>query len=67
MGAKFLTLELDEIDDGAAIQKALGELTEVTTVPNIFIGGESIGGNDKLQALKMQGDLSSRLKEAGAL
>jgi glutaredoxin 3 len=53
------------IDDGAAIQDALQEITNQRSVPNIFIGQKHIGGNSDLQAKKSQ--LPELLKEAGAL
>jgi len=64
-GAKFYAIELDQVDDGSAMQSALGEMTGQTTVPNIFIAQKHIGGNSDLQAKK--GELPSLLKEAGAL
>ncbi|KAL9125635.1 MAG: hypothetical protein Q9217_005188 [Psora testacea] len=65
MGAKFYTLELDQVDDGSAIQSALAEMTKQTSVPNIFINQKHIGGNSDLQASKDH--LSEMLKAAGAL
>ena len=53
------------IDDGAAIQDALQDLTGQRTVPNIFIKQKHIGGNSDLQAKK--GDLDSLLRDAGAI
>ncbi|KAF2825047.1 glutaredoxin [Ophiobolus disseminans] len=64
-GAKFYAIELDQIDDGSAIQSTLGDITGQTTVPNIFIGKKHIGGNSELQAKK--GDLKTLLKDAGAV
>ncbi|KAI9833006.1 MAG: hypothetical protein M1819_003838 [Sarea resinae] len=65
-GAKPYILELDEIDDGAAIQKALEELSNgQRSVPNIFINHKHIGGNSDLQAKK--GELAELLREAGAV
>lgn len=54
-----------ETDDGSAIQSTLGDLTGQTTVPNIFIGKQHIGGNSDLQAKK--GQLKTLLKEANAI
>jgi len=34
------------IDDGSEIQSALAEWTGQKTVPNVFIGGNHIGGCD---------------------
>ena len=53
------------IDDGAAIQDALEDITKQRSVPNIFIGQKHIGGNSELQAKKSQ--LSNLLKEANAI
>lgn len=55
-------LELDSMNDGAAIQDALYELTGQSTVPNIFIGGKHIGGNDKVQALHSRDKLVPEIK-----
>eukprot|EP00586_Coscinodiscus_wailesii_P021197 CAMPEP_0172502542 /NCGR_PEP_ID=MMETSP1066-20121228/160974_1 /TAXON_ID=671091 /ORGANISM="Coscinodiscus wailesii, Strain CCMP2513" /LENGTH=139 /DNA_ID=CAMNT_0013277841 /DNA_START=68 /DNA_END=487 /DNA_ORIENTATION=+ len=37
--------------------------TNQRTVPNIFIGGKHVGGNDHVQALYRQGELEKMLKE----
>jgi len=63
-GAKFYVIELDQVDDGAEIQAALGEITNQTTVPNVFINKEHIGGNSDLQARKAE--LPQLLQAAGA-
>ncbi|EXJ81237.1 glutaredoxin 3 [Capronia epimyces CBS 606.96] len=63
--AKYYLLELDEVDDGAAIQDALEEITGQRSVPNIFIAQKHIGGNSDLQAKK--GELDGLLKSAGAI
>jgi glutaredoxin 3 len=53
------------IDDGAAIQDALEEITSQRSVPNIFIDKKHIGGNSDLQAKKSQ--LPQLLKDAHAI
>jgi glutaredoxin 3 len=65
MGAKFYAIELDQVDDGSAIQDALADISGQRTVPNIFINKEHIGGNSDLQAKKAE--LPELLKEAGAV
>lgn len=55
------------MDNGREIQDALKQLTGQGTVPNIFIGGEHIGGNSDLQALKKDKKLEEKLKGVGAL
>ncbi|KAF2153992.1 glutaredoxin [Myriangium duriaei CBS 260.36] len=66
VGAKYEVLELDQIDDGSAIQDALQEITNQRSVPNIFIGKEHIGGNSDIQALSKDA-LNKKLTAAGAL
>jgi len=39
-------VELDERDDGNAIQDYLGQLTGGRSVPRVFVGGKFIGGGD---------------------
>ncbi|KAF2716640.1 putative P450 monooxygenase [Polychaeton citri CBS 116435] len=65
LGAKYYAIELDQVDDGAAIQDALEDITSQRSVPNIFIAQKHIGGNSDLQAKKSQ--LPDLLKEAKAI
>nr|POE56453.1 glutaredoxin [Quercus suber] len=65
MGVKPYIIELDQVDDGAAIQDALEEITHQRTVPNVFIDHKHIGGNSDLQGKRSQ--LPELLKTAGAL
>ncbi|KAL4952978.1 thioredoxin-like protein [Aspergillus filifer] len=65
LGAKYYALELDNVDDGPAIQDALEEISGQRTVPNIYISQKHIGGNSDLQAKKSE--LPELLKGAGAL
>ncbi|KAJ9637330.1 Glutaredoxin [Coniosporium apollinis] len=65
MGAKYYAIELDQVDDGAAIQDALEEMTHQRTVPNVFIDKKHIGGNSDLQSKKKE--LPNLLKSAGAV
>jgi glutaredoxin len=65
----LLFLSIDNkcgVDDGAAIQDALRDMTGQSTVPNIFIKKEHIGGNSDLQA-KNGKQLMQLLKDAGAV
>ncbi|KAL2043174.1 hypothetical protein N7G274_004234 [Stereocaulon virgatum] len=64
-GAKFYIIELDQVDDGDAIQNALEDMTSQRSVPNIFINHKHIGGNSDLQSQKSR--LDEMLKDAGAL
>lgn len=49
MSINYSVYELDLIKDGQQYQDALAELTGQTTVPNIFIGGQHIGGYSDLK------------------
>ncbi|KAK9465404.1 thioredoxin-like protein [Lipomyces arxii] len=57
-------LELDQIETGEDIQRAIYELTNQRTVPAIFIGGKFVGGNSDLQMLKKNGELKNLIKAA---
>ena len=53
--------ELDIMDNGADIQKALLDLTGQRTVPNIFINQKHLGGNDDAQAAYRSGKLQKMI------
>jgi glutaredoxin 3 len=61
----MLTSLCDVVEDGAALQDALEEITGQRSVPNIFFEQKHIGGNSDLQAKK--GELDNMLTSAGAL
>lgn len=71
MGVGFQAIELDQMgDEGKAIRAQLGVMTGRTSVPNIYIGGEGIGGcNDGpgIMTLNKEGKLEGMLKAAGAM
>ncbi|KAF8926718.1 glutaredoxin [Dissophora ornata] len=60
-GVKAYIVELDTVENGAAIQAYLLELTGQRTVPNIFIGQKHIGGCDALYALESSDKLDDLL------
>jgi glutaredoxin 3 len=49
------------MEDGSAIQDALAEITGQRSVPNVFIKGKHLGGNDKTQAAHKSGELKKLL------
>jgi len=59
-------LELDVVGDGDDIQNELFKITKQKTVPNVWVGGEFIGGNDATQALHKKGELTPKLEKARA-
>ena len=46
IGVTPTVVELDVVSDGAAMQAELLALTGQRTVPNVFVNGRHIGGND---------------------
>lgn len=50
------------MDDGADIQDALLEISGQRTVPNVFIKGKHVGGNDDMQAASKDGSLKAMLE-----
>jgi len=65
LGVKTEVIELDQREDGSAIQASLAELTGQKTVPNIFIQGKHIGGCSDTLKLHEDGKLLA-LCNAGA-
>lgn len=63
--SKISIMELDNRDDGNAIQDVLLDLTGARSVPRVFIDGEFIGGGDDTAALASSGKLAIMLKDKG--
>ena len=63
--SKGKVVELDKEANGAAIQDMLKTITGQGTVPNVFINGNHIGGNSDVQSLNNNGELATKLAEAG--
>eukprot|EP00199_Chlamydomonas_sp_CCMP681_P005287 CAMPEP_0119108810 /NCGR_PEP_ID=MMETSP1180-20130426/15670_1 /TAXON_ID=3052 ORGANISM="Chlamydomonas cf sp, Strain CCMP681" /NCGR_SAMPLE_ID=MMETSP1180 /ASSEMBLY_ACC=CAM_ASM_000741 /LENGTH=128 /DNA_ID=CAMNT_0007094467 /DNA_START=43 /DNA_END=429 /DNA_ORIENTATION=- len=59
-------LELDQIGDGDAIQSSLQALTGMRTVPQVFVGGQLVGGCDDTVAANQSGKLMPLVKAAQA-
>lgn len=56
---EFKAIELDLVGNGQQIQNTLEDITRQRTVPNIFIGGEHVGGCSEL----MQGLKNGKVRE----
>ena len=63
----YKVVELDQRDDGDAMQDVLGQMTGARSVPRVFIKGHCIGGGDDTEKLEREGKLKQLLAEAGAL
>ena len=54
-------IELDTMDNGSELQAALLDISGQRTVPNVFIKGKHLGGNDDSQAAARSGKLQEML------
>mmetsp|Transcript_64212 Transcript_64212/g.186176 ORF Transcript_64212/g.186176 Transcript_64212/m.186176 type:complete len:151 (-) Transcript_64212:69-521(-) len=62
LGVDFKVHELDKMgDDGPELQMALLKMTGQKTVPNVFVKGNHVGGNDATQAAAKTGKLQEML------
>jgi glutaredoxin 3 len=61
MGVDYTAIELDQMDQGADLQDALLGLTKQRTVPNVFVAGTHVGGNDDTQTAARSGKLKELL------
>ncbi|KEH42430.1 putative thioredoxin-disulfide reductase [Medicago truncatula] len=67
LGTQPLVIELDELGpQGPQLQKLLERITGQYTVPNVFIGGQHIGGCTDTLKLYRKGDLETLLSDAVA-
>jgi glutaredoxin 3 len=62
LGVTPKIIELDEVEGGSEIQDALASFSGQRTVPNVFIHGEHLGGNDDTQKALKSGKLKEMLK-----
>lgn len=62
MSQPYTAIELDEREDGEQLQTALLGLTQQRTVPNVFVCGQHLGGNDDTQAAARSGKLAAMLE-----
>lgn len=58
-----LVIELDEMGaEGADVQQELAKMTGQRTVPNVFVKGQHLGGNDDTQRAAAEGKITEMLK-----
>lgn len=62
---EYLAVELDAFQEEGEIQNALTELTSQRTVPNVFVGGQHVGGCDDTMNLHRSGELAKMLDAVG--
>ncbi|KAJ1639102.1 thioredoxin-like protein [Pavlovales sp. CCMP2436] len=61
MNVNAKVLELDLMADGSVYQSELQKLTSQTSVPNVFVKGAHLGGNDDTQRARSSGKLAELL------
>ncbi|KAK7392341.1 hypothetical protein VNO78_20775 [Psophocarpus tetragonolobus] len=66
-GANHSVLEIDKMENGQQIERALIQLGRRPTVPAVFIGQQLIGGADEVISLNVQNKLAQLLLRAGAI
>ena len=66
-GCKHTIIELDDCSEprNGDIQKILAKITNIRTVPQIFIAGRSVGGGDDIERLHNKKKLIPMMKKAG--
>ncbi|XKL63234.1 hypothetical protein PGB90_005598 [Kerria lacca] len=57
INASYFTVELDERNDGEAIQDILLKLTGARSVPRVFVNEKFIGGGTDVKKLQEKGEL----------
>jgi cysteine synthase A len=66
----YRSIDLDSVayqedDWGGRVRRAVGARVGLPTIPQVFIGGELIGGTAEVFAAARSGELQRRLREAG--
>jgi glutaredoxin 3 len=62
LASKGVAFEEIDVDAVAGAREEMMARSGESTVPQIFIGGQHVGGSDELQALDAAGRLDSMLK-----
>ena len=63
LNVKTVVIELDVVDNGSELRQALSARVGRTSVPQVFINGQHIGGCDDTHKAKDDGVLAQLLKE----
>jgi glutaredoxin 3 len=70
LGVNAAVHELDRDPRGREMERELARMLgggRVPTVPAVFVGGDLVGGTNRVMALHLAGEFVSLLKKAGAL
>jgi glutaredoxin len=61
LGVDYKVLELDQMENGGAIQDSLLGKNGIRSVPQIYIDGKFVGDSSKIRSLKESGELENML------
>jgi glutaredoxin 3 len=64
-GIPYHYVELDQLERGPEVQRALLRYTGQRTVPSVFVGGTHVGGNSDAYEKWESGELAELLQEHG--
>jgi len=64
-GVQYAVLDLDTHPNGVNLQEAFSKLSGIRTVPQVFIGGQCLGGCDATMDALRRSVLWAELKKAG--
>ncbi|TMW90410.1 hypothetical protein EJD97_015729 [Solanum chilense] len=66
-GANPIVYELDRLQNGKELERALVEIGCQQIVPVVFIGNELVGGSNEIMSLNIRGKLKQLLIKANAI
>ena len=65
LGLQPSVLDVDVTPNGGALQQAFSEVSGIKTVPQVFVGGECVGGCDATLAAIRDGTFKKQCAAAG--
>lgn len=65
LNVPHMAIELDKVAGGSEMQSALQGITNIRTVPQVFVGGKLVGGCDDTVAAHSSGKLKQLLDGVG--
>lgn len=66
-GAGVSKLATVNVLDDAEVRQGIKDFSNWPTIPQLYVGGEFVGGSDIMTEMYENGELATVLKEAGAL
>lgn len=66
-GANPTVYEIDQMQNGLQIERALQQLGCQPSTPAVFIGQEFVGGDKQVISLQVKNELANLLRKAGAI